>query len=73
MKTLLKITTILTLLISLNISAQNDKTILNLKSAKQSDVLTAKELMESVVFIQDFSNFQGKTSSANGFTTKSTT
>ena len=59
MKTIFKIITVLVLLVSSNVFAQNDKTIVDPKKAGQLEALNGKELMESVIFIQDFTSFQG--------------
>lgn len=68
MKTLKTMIAAMAILFTMNVSGQNNKTILDLKTAKQSDVLNSQELMESVVFIRDFTAFQEKSSKSKPIT-----
>lgn len=68
MKTIFKIITVFTLLMSSTVIAQNSKTIVNPEKAGKVQALSASELMESAVFVQDFTPFQGKTALAQPMT-----
>lgn len=52
------------MLLSMSITAQDIKTIVNPEKAGKLQALDASDLLESVMFVQDFTAFQGKTSIA---------
>jgi len=60
MKTIYKIITVCILLVSTGMFAQNSKTIVNPEKSGKLQALDAQELLESVVFVQDFTPFQGR-------------